>query len=199
MGWSMVWGHRIARSQGNQQNQSLVLLVWRHMAMIPLRLRLRALRNPLPTEQCSTYIPVTKPLYLNDIEPQAKKDDAHMSHIAPICKSLSHPDIFWGVKRERRMVIQQMEGQNVDRWTQGKSQEADQHSLPNWLSDPGSWPCKWCENVKGKEVMEWWWSMMIKPLIPNTWSCMGVDGPCAYISLSLADSPSNFLMQVTPW
>ena len=85
----------------------------------------------------------------SDIEPQAKKDDTHLSHMAPIYKSLGHLDRFLG-ERERKMGTQQVEGRKTNGWTQRKSQGADQHSLPTWLSDPGSWPCKWGEKVMRK-------------------------------------------------
>ena len=100
----------------------------------------------------------------SDIKPQAKKDDTHLSQMAPIYKSLGHPDRFWG-KRERKMGTQQVEGQ---RWMD------EPRESPKWQTNthyPPDSIILATDHVNGvrrswaNEVMDQWRSMMIKPLV----------------------------------
>ena len=129
--------------------------------MIPLRLRLEVRRDPLPTEQCSTYFPVTKPLCL-----QGQEGETHLSHTTPICKSLGHSDRFWGYKG-KGVVVQQMNGKN---WMNELKEKPKRHTNTNYRPDLEILVPNHVNGVRkswADGVMDQWRSKMIKPLVED--------------------------------
>lgn len=141
-----------------------MLLVWRQWSWSP-----KANWDPAETHEAIGAMLHIHPSdqtnsIWSDIKPQDKKDDTHMSHMAPIYKSLGHLDIFLG-KRERKMGTQHVEGQ---RWMDEPKESPKGKTNTHYPFDSVILAPNHVNRVRRSwenQVMDQWWSMMIKPLV----------------------------------